>query len=49
MGKMKYSIHKGDERYEKNFDEIYLLDINGGGKNNGKYYMLWTILSRENR
>ena len=46
---MKYSIHKGDERYEQNFDEIYLLDINGGGKNNGKYYMLWTILSRENR
>ena len=24
---MKYSIHKGGERYEKNFDEVYLLDI----------------------
>ncbi len=34
---------------KKNFDEVYLLDINGGGKNNGKILHALTILSRENR
>lgn len=42
-------IIQGGEKYEKNFDEVYLLDINGGSKNNGKYYMIWSILSRKNR